>query len=242
TMSLNDLIEELRAKRLREVSEKKTRKKEAPSFSRKPDSHLEAECPDKVRAAVYKKIIERYADTIGLWEEKTIPELKALVNPEDEAIARVKAKLFDEMREGKPAWEYSFEEGFLEFLKAALEYCFKLKPVNADLTVSYWLKPSEIVELQAADPFDKAIFLCSLLESAGGRAKVRVVELEEGGTHAVVLTQWDGKILLLDASCSSEFLADSSEEDVLLKHSFEGKKIGKSLYEFSNAEYSDFEE
>ncbi len=239
-MALNDLIEQLRARRLSEVSEKKTHRKERPPLP-KPEPSVQ-DSSDRVRAEVYKRIIERYSDTIGLMEDKTIPELKALVNPEDEAIAKVKQRLFDELKGENAAWEYSFEKDFLVFLKASLKYCNSLKPVNADLSVSYWLKPSEIVELGAADPFDRAIFLCSLLESAGGVAKVRVLELEGNFKHAVVLTEANGKVLLLDPSCSSEFEAGVSEEEVLQKHTLEGKKIVNSLYEFNNAEYTDFGE
>ena len=239
-MALNDLIDQLRAKRLSEVSQKKTYKKE---FRRAVKPEVPAqEASDRLRAEVYKRIIERYADTIGLMEDKTIPELKALVNPEDEAVVRVKQRIFDELKGENAAWEYSFETHFPLFMKAALKHCNSLKPVNADLSISYWLKPSEIDALGAADPFDKAIFLCSLLESAGGEAKVRVLELEGNAKHAVVLCLLGGKSVLLDPSCSSEPEEGASEEEVLQKHVLEGKKIVKSLYEFNNADYADFEE
>ncbi|MEM4255470.1 MAG: hypothetical protein QXR53_04060 [Candidatus Norongarragalinales archaeon] len=238
-MALNDLIEQLRARRLSEVSAKKTHRKERPA--QKLAEPVQG-ASDRIRAEVYKRILERYADTVGLMEDKTIPELKALVNPEDEAVVRVKQTIFEGLRGENAGWEYSFERDFPAFLKAALGYCFSLKPVNADLSVSYWLKPSEIVELGAADPFDRAIFLCSLLESAGGNARVRVLELEGSAKHAVVFSQLGDEIVLLDPSCSGEFELGSSEKDVLQKHALEGKKIVKSLYEFNNSEYSDFEE
>jgi hypothetical protein len=244
-MALDDLIAQFRERRLRElVSDKKTRKKE-PSVSI-AGTHVEKEeregSSDAIRAAVYKKIIERYADVIGLQEEKTIPELKALVNPEDEAIAKVKSRFLEEVKGNDAAWEYSFERDFPFFARKALAFCYSLKQVNADLNVSYWLKPSEIVELQAADPFDKAIFLCSLLISGGGNAKVRVLELEGNAKHAVVLLDLNEKKVLLDPSCSSEFEEGNSEEEVLEKHSLEGKRILRSVYEFNHSDYADFEE
>lgn len=237
-MALNDLIEQLRAKRLSEVSEKKTYRKERPSVQ-KP---LEVDSSDKIRAEVYKRIIERYADTIGLMEDKTIPELKAMVSPENAAVVSVKEKLFESLKQGNPSWEYSVDKYFFQFASQALKYCNSLKPVNADLSVSYWMKPEEIVELGAADPFDKAIFLCSLLESAGGEPRVRVLELEGNFKHAVVLMEFNGRSFLLDPSCSSEPEEGASEEEVLGKHALEGKKIIKSLYEFSDSDYTDFEE
>ena len=243
-MALDDLIAQLRERRLRDVSDKKTRKKEpSVSIARKlVEPEEKEESADAIRASVYKKIIERYAEVIGLQEEKTIPELKALVNPEDESIGKIKARFLDEIKGSDAAWEYSFERDFPFFAKKALSYCFSLKPVNADLSVSYWLKPSEIVELQAADPFDKAIFLCSLLISGGGNAKVRVLELEGNAKHAVVLLELGGKIVLLDPSCSNEFEEGETEEKALGKHSLEGKGFLRSLYEFSDSDYSDFEE
>ena len=233
-MVLDDLIRQLREKRLSDSQGKTLKKghKHAPA----------SESPDLVRAEVYKIIIERYSEVIGLQEEKTIPELKALVNPEDEAVSARKAKIFEEIKGADAAWEYSFERDFPAFAKKSLEYCNSLKPVNADLSVSYWLKPSEIVRLQAADPFDKAIFLCSLLQSAGGEAKVRVLELEGNATHAVVLLSIGVKKILLDPSCSAEAEEGNSEDEVILKHSAEGKKVMRSLYEFNSTEYSDFEE
>lgn len=242
-MALNELIEGLRAKRLKEVSEKKVHRKESASEAQKAVAELSGEpCSDAIRSQVYKKIIERYSDTIGLMEEKTIPELKAMVNPEDAAIAGVKESLFEQLKAGNPAWEYSFETVFPNFLKAALNYAYSLKPVNADLSISYWLKPSEIVELKAADPFDRAIFLCSVLVSAGGSAKVRMLELEGGARHAVVLCGFAGKVILLDPTCSNAPEESPTEEDVLAKHELKGKRIARSLYEFSNLDYTSFED
>lgn len=236
-MAAEGLIEQLRARRLKEVSENKVHRKESPKKEAIPPE----EDSDSVRAAVYKKIIERYSETLGLLEEKTIPELKAMVNPENAAVDKVKQSILDSIKGQDAAWEYSFERDFPVFMKKALEFCFSLKPVNADLSISYWLKPEEILELKAADPFDKAIFLCSLIESAGGSAKVRMLELEGNVKHAVVLVE-NGRIGLLDPSCSSDLEQGESEEEVLQKHVSHGSRVLRSLYEFSDLEYSSFEE
>lgn len=238
-MALNELIEQLRAKRLSEVSAKKTYKKERPPLA-KPEPA--PDFSDKIRAEVYKRIIERYSDTIGLMEDKTIPELKAMVSPENSAVVSIKERIFEGLKGENAAWEYSFERDFPAFMEKALDYCNSLKPVNAELSVSYWMKPEEIVELGAADPFDKAIFLCALLESAGGNPRVRVLELEGNFKHAVVLMELGGKMLLLDPSCSRKAEEGASDEEVLQKHYLEGKKIVRSIYEFSDADYTDFEE
>lgn len=237
-MAINELIEELRARRLKEVSEKKVHRKESPKKEITPVE----EDSDSIRAAVYKKIIERYSETLGLLEEKTIPELKVMINPENQAIDGVKQSILDSIKGQDAAWEYSFERDFPSFMKKALEFCFSLKPVNADLSISYWLKPEEIVELKAADPFDKAIFLCSLVKSAGGSAKVRVLELDGNAKHAVVLVGDSGKEWLLDPSCSSVPEEGGTEEDVLQKHVSHGSRVLRSLYEFSDQEYSSFDE
>ena len=44
----------------------------------------------RIRAAVYRKIIERYAEAVNQGEEKTVPQLKELVRPGDESVVRLR--------------------------------------------------------------------------------------------------------------------------------------------------------
>ena len=243
-MALNELIEQLRARRLKEVSQHKTRRKDHYTLPPKQveDEHVGEIEALRTKAEVYRRLLERYAETIGPFEEKTIPELKALVSPEDEAVDRVKAKIFSELREEKgAAWEYSPKE-FHSFMEKALAYCKNLKPVNAELSISYWLSPKEMVELGAADAFDKAVFLCSLLISAGGNAKVRVVQLQGGEKRPLVIVSQENAVFVLDPSGEAKPVRANEEEKALGEYSSDGKTIAKSIYEFNNADYADFEE
>src|SRR3989338_7280154 len=243
-MSLNELIEQLRARRLKEVAGNKTRRKEVHIHVHKPaeDEHVGEIEALRIKAEVYRRLLERYSETIGPFEEKTIPELKALVNPEDEAIDRVRNKGLEELRGEKGAgWEYSAKE-FPLFMQKALAYCKNLKPVNAELSISYWLSPKEMVELGAADPFDKALFLCALLLSGGENSKVRVVQMQGGENRPVVLVTQENSAEVLDPSSENPQVKGKGEDEALGKYSVEGKTVVKSIYEFNNTEYSDFEE
>lgn len=190
----------------------------------------------RVKAAVYKTLIERYADFIGSQEEKTVPELKNLVNPGDEAVQEIKDLLLSEFN------GFEFEKDFLDFVSKAFNYVRSFKEVHADLSISYWLNPREIIDLGAADAFDKAILLCSLLHSIGcASAKTRVIDLEGGFTHVVVVFSFGGQKLLLDPSQEEGIASAESEEELFSSYEFSGKKFARNLYEFNNEEYNEFE-
>ncbi|MGB9576866.1 MAG: hypothetical protein ACP5O3_02430 [Candidatus Micrarchaeia archaeon] len=203
-------------------------------------SEKEALASTTIRAAVYKKIIERYAEQINRGEEKTIPELKDLVKPSNAVIQATKAKIIEKLGLSEP---YSAEKHFLAAVEAALSFCRSLKPVHADLPVSYWLSPEEIIELGAADPFDRAIFLASLLIALGGAdARVRVVELEGGIKHPIVVFSKNSEKCLCDPCQDDSALARCGDFDkILASYSFEGKKYARSLFEFNDCEYTEFE-
>jgi len=211
----------------------------------------------RVRAAAYKKIIEKYADYIGLQEEKTIPALKELVNGEDAAIRQLAADLKEELERGlaeragveadKSELQYNFRRDFLGLAEKAFDLVQALSPINADLSVSYWLSPRDVVDLKAADPFDKAIFLCSLLHALGEKtAKIRVVELEGGARHPLVLFEHAGKRFVLDPSdADCRFNASWTEgthEELVRAALCGGKKVTRPLYEFNDENYQQFTE
>ena len=197
----------------------------------------------KVRLAVYRKIIERYAEVVNVGEQKAIPELKSLVNPDDATVRLLKSKFIEELSVAyQGAWNYSSERDFEGYAKKAFALVSALKPVHANLNVTYWLSPADIVEVGAADPLDKAILLASLFVAGGCKdARVRLVSLEGGAKHAVVLCSAGGQVELWDAA-SGVKLAGKTVDEVLGRYDFGGKKIAKNLYEFNNLDYQDFEE
>ena len=174
---------------------------------------------EALRAEYYRRIIERYAKVVSFGEEKSIPELKRMVAP-------------GECVEAKAA-ELGGEREALEFVKA-------LPLLHAKLSVSFWLSPREALELGAGDVMDKAVLLCSLLLAQSANAFLRVIELDEGTKHPVVLVKGERGARVLDAVSGGSF--NGSSADVALRQlSFEGKQYARSLYEFNNANYESFQ-
>lgn len=190
----------------------------------------------KIKVSAYRKLIERYAEAINAGEQKTIPELKLLVAPNDEAIQKTRNQILSELglAEG-----YRFEKDFLAAAEKAYNFVQAFKRIHQDMPVSFWLKPAEILELGAADAFDRAIFLCSLLHCLGcTNSKIRVLELEGGLKHPAAVFSYNEKQYLMDAmqECSA-FTYHGALEEVLKNYTFEGRKFLKSSYEFNNEEY-----
>lgn len=229
---------------------------------------MEGEEALKIKLAVYRKLVDRYSEEINAGEQKTIPELKEMVSATDSAVRETRAKILGELgfasepeKIGKGAAQatsvgtstgvsgelqgnhYRYEKEFLAAAEKAYNFAQSLKKIHHDLPVSFWLKPREILELGAADAFDRAIFLCSLLQSLGcENAKVRVLDLEEGFKHPAVVFSFNEKQFLMDAmqECSA-FTYHGSLEEVLKNYTYEGKKCLKSAYEFNGEEYLEFE-
>lgn len=193
-----------------------------------------------IRAALYKKIIERYAEQINAGEQKTLPELKSLVQPHDKTIQQIKARLLEKLS----ITEYAAEKDFTRAAQAALDFCRSLKPINAELPVSYWLSPAEVIELGAADKFDRALMFVSLLLAFGAvKAKIRVVELEGGLSQPLAVFEAGGSQFLCDPFQDVLISERSGSLDALLgSYAFEGKKYSRSLFEFDDKEYEQIAE
>jgi hypothetical protein len=192
----------------------------------------------RVREALYKKLIERYAEAISAGEEKTVPELRALINAGDEAVQEARKRILEELS----LHAYAPEKHFMQFAEKAFEVVSALRSIHASISVSYWLSPKEILELGAADAFDKAVFLCSLLQAGGNKsARVRVVELEGGMRHALTLFDYNGRTYAFDAGTKTRKSARSLA--ALLDGLRCGdKRVTRSLYEFNDGAYEEFGE
>lgn len=186
---------------------------------------------DRLLADFYRKVIERYAEQISFGEEKSVVELKKLVEPSPKVVeASEKISGAEGVAEDFP----SYALNCLDFLKG-------IALISSGLKFSFWLKPGEVLELCAGDSMDKALLLCSLLSARGSStASVRVVELEDGVKHALVCFEHSGTAYVLDASASSSWSGPSVEE-VLSQVLVGGKKVLKSLYEFNSESYSSFQ-
>ncbi|NYZ78085.1 hypothetical protein H0N96_01650 [Candidatus Micrarchaeota archaeon] len=245
-MGLDDIKNFLKAKK----GEEKVKRKQAARFEERIGeklSSLEEEISVcKTRELLYRKILERYSEVIGLGEEKTIPELKALVNSGDASVVETKQKLLGELQMQRgPEFAYAFERDFLDYAGKAFEFAAILRAIHANLSFSYWLSPKEIVDLGAADAFDKAIFLCSLLKAGGcENARVRVVELEGGLKHAIVVFEFASMFYVFDSSSKepNARLSAPNADDALKEFCCDGKKVTRSLYEFNDSDYNEFGE
>ena len=202
-----------------------------------------------LRTALSRKIIERYAYYINESEEKAIPELKAMVNTKDLAIQEIRKLLLEKLIEkkeklGKTDREnpYVYSGDFLLIAEECFEYAKSLHPLHPNLPVSFWLTPKEMVELKAADIFDRAILLCTLLRSFEGKVKIRVLDLENGLLHPVVVMRFGEKDYLLDSEQQeSSFTSHIGNAEELIKDfSFSGNKCLKSNYEFNDEEYLEY--
>jgi len=245
-MGLDEIKNFLKAKK----GEEKVKRKQAARFEERISeklSSLEEEISVcKTRELLYRKILERYSEVIGLSEEKTIPELKALINSEDASVVEVKQKLLSELQAQRgPGFVYAFEKDFLDYAGRAFEFVSALRAIHANLSFSYWLSPKEIVELGAADAFDKAIFLCSLLKAGGcDNVRVRVVELEGGLKHAIVVFEFANMFYAFDSSRRepNARLSALNAEEALKEFCCDGKRVTRSLYEFNDVVYNEFGE
>ncbi len=200
------------------------------------EEEKEAVCEDvtpyKTKLAVYRKIIEKYAALINSGEEKTVPQLKALINKGDEVVARVKEKII----------ESSPGSDILTLAETAYKFTQSLRPVHANLSVTYWLSPSDIMELGAADAFDRAIFLCSLLHAIGLNAKVRVIALEGGLSHPVVIFSFGRDEYVLDPFQNTPFETfKGSLPQILAQFTFDGRRFVRNVFEFNNEEFTQFD-
>lgn len=201
----------------------------------------------KRRARFLAKIVERYAALVQENEEKTVPELKALVNPNEPSVQELRKEVLADLAEarkkaGEPEAPYAFERDFLRAADRAFAKVQALFNLHADLPVTFWLKPEEMLELKAADLFDKAVLLCSLLRSLEGSARVRVLELEGNRIHPVVVLAFQEREYVLDASQPKVALTTycGKLEEVLKGFAFDDGKYLKSAYEFNDRDYQEF--
>ncbi len=184
---------------------------------------------------LYRLLLKKYADEINQREERTIGQVKGLVNADDLSVQGI-------VSEFKPD-NYSFERDYEKAAKKAFEFVKKeIFFVKADIGLDYFLSPREIITEKVADDQDQAVFLCSLLLALGDEsASVMIAELEDLTTHALVLLERDGKAYFLDPTQDRAFEEFSGKTgEVLKKYSYKGKSIKRLLYKFNRFEYKSF--
>ncbi len=189
----------------------------------------------ELKLKLYSLLLNRHKHTMSEAENKTVGEIKSLINPDDLSIRL----LVDDF---KPS-DYSFERDYLKVAYAIYEFITsEVSYVNSDLDINFWLLPSDILAEKVGDDEDLAIMLCSLLYALGdSNAEVVIAELDDLTTHAFVITDFQGKFVLLDPSQKAnpaEFTG--TRKDVIGLYEFRGAKIKRFLYRFNRNKYEQF--
>lgn len=182
-----------------------------------------------------KYLLSKYADSINAKEQRTIGEIKLLVDGSDLSVQSFVTDF--------KAPVYSFPADYENALRQVFDFTKKeIEFVDADLNVNYWLSAREILEVKVADDEDLAVFLCAAMHALGdGTAEVVIAELANLKTHAFVYTELNGKVLLLDPAQDHLFDDFFGEKGVVLaKYSFQGQKIKRFLYRFNSQKYEQF--
>jgi len=178
---------------------------------------------------LYKFLLQKYADIINEREQRTIGEIKGLVDGTDLTIQSI---IEDTKNE---TYEQSLRNTY-KFITDEINY------IDAEISLNYWMSAREIMEIKVADDEDLAVFLCAALKALGDKkAEVIIAELENLQTHAFVSTEIDGKFLILDAPQKHDFdkyYGDKTK--VLTTYTFNGNKIKRFLYRFNSDKYEQF--
>lgn len=193
-------------------------------------------CNLQLRAV--KKIISKYRDEINSFEVKSIPELKAFIDPNEPSAKKVAERLKEGFMHKSGSTEITTQD-VSKLAFAAFHFVSSLEVIGVDLPVSFWFTPSDVLELGAADAFDRSIFLCSLLCNFGIDAKVHVLEVESGLRHPVVIMKTD-VCVLFDPYPPAKHIVDSTQGEVLSQFALGEKKYTRSLFEFNSTSYEEF--
>ena len=180
---------------------------------------------DKIR--LLELIIDRYRSTIEQSETKTIADIKALINQNDETVKKIAEEIESEF---KP---YIYDQNFLAAARKAHEYVRKIRTVKTP--IDFWLMPKDIVKLRAGDPMDKAVLLCSILMGLDNSDSYVVVGVNDG-TKVVVTFKYDNEWYLVDPV--SNGMIKGSKDEIIAQWLGDEDNI----YEFNSMHYNQLKE
>ncbi|MAG18252.1 MAG: hypothetical protein CL944_02140 [Candidatus Diapherotrites archaeon] len=184
---------------------------------------------------IYKILLEKHAKLISEQETKTVGEIKALINKDDLSTQAVVKSFISE--------KYNFKNHFFQAAEKAYNYIVdEIDFVDAELNISFWLTPKEIISEKIGDDEDQAVLLCSFLYALGDEnAEVVIAELENGNAHAFVITEFNNKFLLLDPTQGKEFRDFFGEKnEVLENYAYNESHIKRFMYRFNHSNYEQF--
>lgn len=180
-------------------------------------------------------LLHKYADIINEREQRTIGEIKSLVDGNDLTIQN----LIDEY---KPEF-YEFEKNYLKTLEKVYEFIIKeIDFVEVNFGINFWLNAKEILEIRIVDDEDLAVFTCACAKALGDdKAEVIIAELENLKTHAFVISEFKGQFILIDPSQKLPFKKFIGNKTQIIKqYEFKENKIKRFLYRFNSNKYEQF--
>jgi len=176
---------------------------------------------DKIR--FYELALGRYRQTIERSESKTIADLKALVEPNEETVIKVKDEIVAGMR------PYIYDKHFPITAEAAHKVVREMRTLKNP--IDFWLTPKELMSLRGGDPMDKAVFLCSLLIALENPDAYVIVGVD-GGIKVAVGYRFNDEWRLLDTTSRATI---SGDKEKIIKEWFGDER---QIYEFNNIHYN----
>ncbi|MFA5050123.1 MAG: hypothetical protein WC501_03890 [Candidatus Micrarchaeia archaeon] len=127
------------------------------------------DCLDTERKVkIYELILSRYRELIKEKEERSISEIRQMINPYDDFVKSLRD---DIIRDIQP---YLQEKHFFSAVQKCTDYIKSI--YNLKLPVIFYLTFKEIDELKVAPILDQSVLLCSLIRSLGSEnAKVHIM-------------------------------------------------------------------
>jgi hypothetical protein len=181
---------------------------------------------------LYELLVSKYEEPIKEKETKTIPELRELVQPQNEAVKEIAERI---RKETDP------ESHLLEACEKAMRLTDNVHSVPS-LGVPFWISIEEMLENSVADYEDKAILLCSILRNLGADASILIAELNDGSTRPLLLVPLDEKVLLIDPNTKHDFYRYFDTRGIVFEeYKYNDNKISRILYEFNDKNYKSYE-
>jgi len=182
-----------------------------------------------------KFLLHKYSDLINQREQRTIGEIKSLVDGTDLTIQNIITEFKESTYEFDIAYQSTLEKIF-EFIKNELEF------VETNLGINYWLSANEMMQIKVVDDEDLAVFTCSCMKALGdNKAEVIIAELDNFKTHAFVSTTIGEKFLILDPAQKHDFNLFFDTKPIVIKnYKFNNAHIKRFLYRFNSDKYEQF--
>ena len=176
---------------------------------------------------LYLEVIMRYRDYIEERETLHAAQLPTLITPKDPSVVS-KVEGIKHMFSS-----YNYDSDFLEASKEA-EFYVRSKIAATSLPIQFWLKPSQTMELESGDAFDKAVLLCSLFIGLGNVSSKIIAKVTDGDCRLSVYYEFKGKAFLFDMEGSVKEFPGRAE----MLASMGMNSPGADAYEFNDLMYN----